>query len=150
MIPIQKIPRFIPHTNPTPPDQSDVTGQDFFQIRMNLTPQDHSDRLFPPHNPSVVGSIPTGPTRLGEDSLEPREDRLMSFGIQTSASLVVASARCRDDFGERAFVFFEDVVGVCRVDEGDVVLPDSCLLKWFAVEGGVDLEILAADQNESW
>ncbi len=41
-IAIQKIPRKIPHTNLTPPDRS--------------------DRLHPPHNPSVVGSIPTGPT----------------------------------------------------------------------------------------
>ena len=41
-IPIEKIPRFIPHTNPTPPD--------------------HSDRMQPPHNPSIVSSILTGPT----------------------------------------------------------------------------------------
>jgi hypothetical protein len=60
---IQKIPRKIPHTNPTPPDESDTTGQVFFQIRMIPTPPDHSDRLQPPHNPSVVGSIPTGPTK---------------------------------------------------------------------------------------
>jgi K+-transporting ATPase c subunit len=57
-----KIPRFIPHTKPTPPDESDTIGQVFFQIRMNPTPPDHSDRMHPPHNPSVVGSIPTGPT----------------------------------------------------------------------------------------
>ena len=61
-IPIEKIPRKIPQTNPTPPDESDTTGQVFFQIRMNPTSPDHSDRLQPPHNPPVVGSIPTGPT----------------------------------------------------------------------------------------
>jgi hypothetical protein len=61
-VPIEKIPRKIPQTNPTPPDESDTTGQVFFQIRMNPAPRDHSDRLQPPHNPPVVGSIPTGPT----------------------------------------------------------------------------------------
>ncbi len=51
--------------NPTlyPTYQSDTTGQVFLQIRMNPTPPDHSDRMHPPHNPSVVGSIPTGPTK---------------------------------------------------------------------------------------
>jgi hypothetical protein len=56
--------------NPTfhPTYQFDVTGQIrhhgqvFLQIRMNPTSPDHSDRLQPPHNPSVVGSIPTGAT----------------------------------------------------------------------------------------
>jgi hypothetical protein len=62
-IAIQKIPRFIPHTNPTPPDESNTTGQVLLQIRMNPTSPDYSERLQPPHNPSVVGSIPTGPTR---------------------------------------------------------------------------------------
>src|ERR1022692_960671 len=56
------IPRFIPHTNSTPPDETDTTGQDFFQIGTSPTPPDHSDQMQPPHNPSVVGSIPTGPT----------------------------------------------------------------------------------------
>src|ERR1019366_1162847 len=51
-----------PQTNPTPPDESDTTGQVFLQIRMNPTSPDKSDHLQPPHNPSVVGSIPTGPT----------------------------------------------------------------------------------------
>jgi hypothetical protein len=50
------IPRFIPHTKPTPPDQ------DANKFRTNPTSPDQSDRLLPPHNPSVVGSIPTGPT----------------------------------------------------------------------------------------
>ena len=63
-IAVQKIPRKIPHTKPTPPDQTDVTGQVFFQFRMNPTSPDHSDHLHPPHNPPVVGSIPTGPTML--------------------------------------------------------------------------------------
>jgi hypothetical protein len=30
--------------------------------RMIPTSPDRADRLLPPHNPSVVGSIPTGPT----------------------------------------------------------------------------------------
>jgi hypothetical protein len=51
-----------PVANPTPPDRSDTTGRIFVQIRMNPTPPDRSDRLHPPYNPSVVGSIPTGPT----------------------------------------------------------------------------------------
>ena len=56
--------------NPTfhPTHQTDTTGpirhhrtknQSF---RTKPTPPDQSDRLLPPHNPSVVGSIPTGPT----------------------------------------------------------------------------------------
>jgi hypothetical protein len=51
-----KILRFIPHTKPTPPDK------DFRHFRTKPTPRDQYDRLPPPHNPSVVGSIPTGPT----------------------------------------------------------------------------------------
>jgi hypothetical protein len=70
-VPIEKIPRKIPQTNPTPPDESDTTGQVFLQIRMNPTPPDHSDRLQPPHNPSVVGSIPTGPTSKFGEILNP-------------------------------------------------------------------------------
>jgi hypothetical protein len=31
---------------------------------MDPTPPDQSDRLLAPHNPSVVGSILTGPTKL--------------------------------------------------------------------------------------
>ena len=55
------IPRFIPQTKPAPPDQSDPNGQVFFQIRMYPTPPDYSDRIPPPRNPSVAGSIPAGP-----------------------------------------------------------------------------------------
>jgi hypothetical protein len=49
--------------NPTenPTDQSDTTGR-IRHHRTNPTPPDHSDRLQPPQNPPVVGSIPTGPT----------------------------------------------------------------------------------------
>jgi hypothetical protein len=65
MIPIEKIPRFVPQTKPTSPDQTGATGQVFFQFRMNPTPPNHSNRMRPPHNPSVVGSIPTGPTKGG-------------------------------------------------------------------------------------
>jgi hypothetical protein len=35
---------------------------------MNPTRPDYSDRLLPPHNPSVVGSIPTGPTESANSS----------------------------------------------------------------------------------
>src|ERR1035437_5052261 len=61
-----EIPRFIPHTKPTPPDRSDTTEQDFRRSRINPTPPDHSDRLHPPNNPWVVGSIPIGPTKSRE------------------------------------------------------------------------------------
>src|ERR1035437_9546058 len=54
-----EIPRFIPHTKPTPPDQTDTTGRDFIRIRMNPTPPDQSDRLHRSYNPSVAGSIHT-------------------------------------------------------------------------------------------
>ena len=57
-----KIPRFIPHTKPTPPDESDTTKQVFLQSRMNPPSPDHSDRFQSPYNPSVAGSIPAGPT----------------------------------------------------------------------------------------
>ena len=62
MIPIQGIPRCIPHTDPSSPDQTDTTEQIFFQIRMYATSPDHSDRMHPRHNLSVVGSIPAGRT----------------------------------------------------------------------------------------
>src|ERR1039458_4725798 len=48
--------------------QTDATGPirnhrtRFLSNPRNPTPPDHSDRLQPPHNPPVVGSIPTGPT----------------------------------------------------------------------------------------
>ena len=61
-MPIQKIPRFISHTKPTPPDEVDAIGQAFFPIGISPTSPDHSDRLLPSHNPLAVGSIPTGPT----------------------------------------------------------------------------------------
>ena len=46
--------------------QTIPTSLDIFsnEIRMKPTPPDQSDRLLPPHNPSVVGSIPTGATIL--------------------------------------------------------------------------------------
>src|SRR5664280_2942256 len=50
------IPDRLHRTNPTPPDN------DCSESRMNPTPPDQSNHLLPPHNPSVVGSIPTGPT----------------------------------------------------------------------------------------
>ena len=57
-----KIPHFIPQTNPTPPDESDTTGQIFFEIRMIPTPPDQSDRMHPSFNPKVPGSRPGRPT----------------------------------------------------------------------------------------
>jgi hypothetical protein len=57
-----EIPRFIPQTKPTPPDQSDAI------VRRTQSISDQSGlfgqvRPFAlPHNSSVVGSIPTGAT----------------------------------------------------------------------------------------
>jgi hypothetical protein len=51
------IPNRHHRSKPTPQDgELNVT-------RTNPTPPDQSDRLLPPHNPLVVGSIPTGPTK---------------------------------------------------------------------------------------
>src|ERR1035437_8302259 len=61
-ISVGRIPRFIPHTNPTRPDESDTTEQVFFQIRINPTRPDQSNHWYPPHTPSVVGSTTAGPT----------------------------------------------------------------------------------------
>jgi hypothetical protein len=60
----ERIPRFISQTLTTSPYEVDIIGQDFFESRINPTPPERSDRLQPPHNPSVVVSIPTGPTRI--------------------------------------------------------------------------------------
>jgi hypothetical protein len=59
------IPNRHHRTNPTPPDG------ELGDFRSNPTPPDHSDRLLPPHNPSVVGSIPTGPTSKFGEILNP-------------------------------------------------------------------------------
>jgi hypothetical protein len=42
-----EIPHFFPQTNPTPPDESDTTGQIFFDSRIIPTPPDHSDHMHP-------------------------------------------------------------------------------------------------------
>jgi hypothetical protein len=42
---------------------------------MNPTSPDHSDSLQPPHNPPVVGSIPTGPTVL---RILPRKEKVLA------------------------------------------------------------------------
>jgi hypothetical protein len=49
--------------NPTfhPTDQSGVTGQVFFKIRMSPNPPDQSDRMHPSFNPKIPGSRPGGP-----------------------------------------------------------------------------------------
>ena len=60
-IPIEKIPRKIPQTNPTSPDESDTTGQ-VLQPRMIPKPAHSFGCLQPPEHPSVAGSIPAGPT----------------------------------------------------------------------------------------
>jgi hypothetical protein len=91
-ISVGRIPRFTPHTNPTPPDESDTTGQVFFQIRMNPTPPDHSDRTHLLHNPSVVGSIPTGPTRYSWASSDVRHF-WMKFGGGVGILTVIRLAK---------------------------------------------------------
>jgi hypothetical protein len=68
-----KIPHFIPHTSPTPPDQPDRTSptppdDEVSDSQTKTTRPDQADRLLPLHNPSVVGSIPTGPTTTGPTS----------------------------------------------------------------------------------
>jgi len=55
-------PHFISQTNPTPPDESDTTGQVFFDSRMIPTPLDQSDHMRPSFNPKVPGSRPGRPT----------------------------------------------------------------------------------------
>ena len=57
-------PHFISQTNPAPPDESDTTGQVFFQIRMIPTPPDEFDRMHPSFNPKVPGSRPGRPTKV--------------------------------------------------------------------------------------
>src|ERR1035437_9615974 len=51
------IPNRRHRTKPTPPDD------ELRLFRTTPTPPDQSDRLLPSHNPSVVGSIPTDPTK---------------------------------------------------------------------------------------
>jgi hypothetical protein len=86
-----KIPRFIPHTKPTPTDHSDLTGPVFFQIRTIPTSPDHSDRMHPPQKPSVAGSIPTGPAdssfcvRVGSINLF-RDFVRVSFYVEATQS----------------------------------------------------------------
>src|ERR1035437_6794681 len=58
-----KIPHFIPQTIPTPPDESDTTGQVFFDSRMIPTSPNQSDHMHPSFNPKVPGSRPGRPTR---------------------------------------------------------------------------------------
>jgi hypothetical protein len=50
--------------NPTfhPTDQSDATGQIFFDFRMIPIPPDQSDHMHPSFNPKVPGSRPGRPT----------------------------------------------------------------------------------------
>jgi hypothetical protein len=103
---IQKIPRKIPHTNPTPPDESDTTGQVFFQIRMNPTPPDHSDGLQPPHNPSVVGSIPTGPTNPYEAPYSPTNSRRFLVASEQILQLNKWPSAIFDRFGQRKIGFY--------------------------------------------
>lgn len=49
-------------TIPTPPDESNPTGQIFFESRMIPTPPDESDHMHPSFNPKVPGSKPKRPT----------------------------------------------------------------------------------------
>jgi hypothetical protein len=100
MIFIQEIPRFIPQTKPTPQDPTDTTGQDSFQNRTDPTPPDRSDRMHPPHNPPVVGSIPTGPTML---HIRPQKGKVL--------------APKRADFSVEQGTFGPDVGGVDSVGQ---------------------------------
>jgi hypothetical protein len=60
-------PTFHPVTIPTPPDESDTTGQVFFEIRMIPTPPDQSDHMHASFNPKVPGSRPGRPTSSTND-----------------------------------------------------------------------------------
>lgn len=57
-----QIPHSIPQTIPTPPDESDTTGQVFFDSRMIPTPPDRSDHPHPSFNTQALGSRPRRPT----------------------------------------------------------------------------------------
>src|SRR5664280_430841 len=71
-------------------------------------------------------AIPGNPARRG---LEPVEYCAQSLRVQMSAVLVVAVPGRRSLLSGSAGVLLEDVVGVRRVGEGDVVLPSRSLLK---------------------
>jgi hypothetical protein len=125
-IAIQKIPRKIPQTNPTPPDKSDTTGQIFFQIRMHPTSPDHSDRLQPPHNPPVVGSILTGPTASNPLSrFNPRDVTLLRHASFS------ADFRPAIDFGDRSRrrTFFRRLLGHILGCEGKFWLGGVCAVE---------------------
>jgi len=55
-----KIPHFFPQTIPTPPDESDTTGQVFFDSRMIPTPPDESDHMHPSLIPRCRDRDPGG------------------------------------------------------------------------------------------
>jgi hypothetical protein len=59
---LSKISHFIPQTDPTPPDQSDTTGQVFFDSRIIPTSPDQFDHMHPSFNPKVPGSRRGRPT----------------------------------------------------------------------------------------
>jgi hypothetical protein len=61
-------PTYQTDTGRTTPTPLDVETSD---SRINSTRPDHSDRSLPPHNPVVVGSIPTGPTQPHSALLSP-------------------------------------------------------------------------------
>src|ERR1039457_2204702 len=70
-------------TKPTPPDE------ELRDFRSNPTSPDQSDCLLPPHNPSVVGSIPTGPTKWPEpigSKTSPKADNRFAY-IRTASFL---------------------------------------------------------------
>lgn len=92
--------------------------------------------------------VPTPVVLLGEDSMEPAEDRLKRFGVEMSAVLVVAVAGRRSHLNPGANVFLEDVVGVHWISKGDVVLPGSGQFERAAVESGVDLQVPPSYQDQ--
>jgi len=67
-----KIPRYIPHTKPTPPGQSDATEQDSLKFSMSSTASDHTGRLPPPLDLSSWLRSP--PTRPGNKSRGQRSE----------------------------------------------------------------------------
>src|ERR1017187_5619700 len=90
--------------NPTfhPPDESDATGQIFFDSRTIPTPPDQSDRMHPSFNPKVPGSRPGRPTKSHE---VPVHSIGITNGYVRCSQLCSQTGRhertCRSDFVEQ-------------------------------------------------
>ena len=92
-------PTFHPTCQTEPPDESATNGQVFFPIRTNPPPPDHSDRAHPPHNPSVVGLIPTDPTNCRPHHLLPID--VTEFSFEVPASQLCATSGLGGGIGGR-------------------------------------------------